>query len=108
MRDDLIISDVQFDLVAHLHRQRDFSHRAFGAGARMEVLHAHIRKELDEIAAEPADVNHWIDVALLALDGACRAGHTPEEIAVALGIKQGKNEARFSSDSHPGDRKKDL
>lgn len=33
----------------------------------------HIRKELAEIEAKPGDLSEWIDVVLLALDGAMRA-----------------------------------
>jgi len=35
-----------------------------------------------------------VDVILLALDGAWRSGHTPEEIAQAITDKQSRNEAR--------------
>jgi hypothetical protein len=85
---------VSVDLVEHLHRQRDFSLRTFGPGPRLEGVIAHIRKELAEIEAKPTDVTEWIDVVLLALDGAWRAGFGPEEIAIALQGKQAKNEAR--------------
>lgn len=82
------------DLVAHLERQALFSERTFGPGARTQGVLAHIRKELVEIADDPADLMEWIDVVLLALDGARRAGHAPRTIAHALGIKQARNEAR--------------
>ena len=84
----------QFDLVAHLRRQRDWSERTFGPGKRTAGLLDHIRKELREIEADPADVYEWIDVVILALDGAWRHGHTPESITTALVEKQAKNEAR--------------
>lgn len=84
----------RFDLVAHLHRQRAFSEKTFGPGARTTGVLDHIRKELREIESAPADLTEWIDVVLLALDGAWRAGHAPEEIAAALGAKQAKNEGR--------------
>lgn len=82
------------DLIAHLRRQQAFSERTFGPGPRTEGLLAHIRSELDEIARNPSDVSEWIDVVLLALDGAWRHGHTPEAIAQALTTKQATNEAR--------------
>ena len=81
-----------FDLVAHLHRQRDFSLRTFGP-AYSGVLD-HIRKELKEIEAAPDDLTEWVDVVLLALDGAWRAGHEPEAIARAIADKQRRNELR--------------
>ncbi len=82
------------DLVAHLYRQRAFSRATFGPGQRTAGVCDHIRKELAEIEADPTDVSEWIDVILLALDGAWRAGHSPEEIAAALMAKQDKNEQR--------------
>lgn len=83
-----------FDLITHLHRQRDFSFNTFGPGARTAGVLDHIRKELVEIEKDPRDVTEWIDVVMLALDGAWRAGHTPEAIAKALQAKQEKNERR--------------
>lgn len=84
----------KLDLVAHLHRARQFSERTFGPGQRTEGLVDHIRKELLEVLAKPDDLSEWIDVAILAFDGAWRAGYTPEQIAAALVAKQTKNESR--------------
>lgn len=83
-----------FDLVAHLHRQRAFSQRTFGPGPRTGGVIAHIRKELTEIEADPGDLMEWIDAAMLALDGAWRAGHSPAAIALALATKLTRNELR--------------
>jgi hypothetical protein len=83
-----------FDLVAHLYRQREFSARTFGPGDRAAGVVDHIRKELTEIEDAPHDLSEWIDVVLLALDGAWRQGYTPERITEALAAKQAKNEAR--------------
>lgn len=83
-----------FDFRAHLARQRAFSEKTFGPGARTAGVVDHIRKELREIEADPADVSEWIDVVILALDGAWRAGYTPDEIVAALVAKQEKNEGR--------------
>ena len=82
------------DFIAHLHRQRAFSARTFGPGARTAGVLDHIRKELREIEAKPDDLSEWIDVVLLACDGAWRAGHTPEQIAEALAAKLAHNETR--------------
>lgn len=83
-----------FDLVAHLHRQREFSARTFGPGPRTAGVVTHIRKELIEIEGTPGDLMEWVDVVLLALDGAWRAGHEPAAIALALATKQTRNELR--------------
>jgi hypothetical protein len=84
----------RMDLIAHIRRQREFSARTFGPGARTQGVIAHIRKELAEVEANPTDVFEWVDVILLALDGAWRAGHPPEVIANAILIKQERNEGR--------------
>lgn len=75
-------------------RQRDFSERTFGPGTRAKGVVDHIRKELLEIEEKPDDLTEWIDVTILALDGAWRAGYTPDQIISALVAKQAKNEAR--------------
>ena len=82
------------DLTQHLHRQRAWSERTFGPGYRTHGVLDHIRKELREIEGEPLELSEWIDVAILAFDGAWRAGHSPEEIVAALIAKQTKNEGR--------------
>jgi hypothetical protein len=82
------------DLIEHLRRQRKFSERTFGPGNRSAGVVDHIRKELREIEDDPDNLEEWIDVALLAFDGAWRAGHSPEQIVAALIAKQTKNEAR--------------
>jgi len=79
---------------AHLARQREFSERAFGPGSRLHGVLDHIRKELAEVEAEPSDLGEWVDVVILALDGAWRAGHEPQAIIDAIKAKQARNEAR--------------
>lgn len=81
------------DLTAHLHRQRTFALEAFGPEPRTAGTLAHIRGELDEIAANPTDITEWIDVVILAFDGALRL-FTPEQITAALVAKQARNEQR--------------
>lgn len=92
-----------FDLVRHLHRQREFSLKTFGPGARTKGVLAHIRKELDEVAKDPTDITEWVDIVLLALDGAYRAGHEPEAIAAAIDAKQTRNMNRVWPDWRTAD-----
>lgn len=92
-----------YDLIAHLYRQREFSRNTFGPGNRTEGVLDHIRKELLEIENEPLNLIEWIDVVLLALDGAWRSGYSPEEIAYALEAKQLKNEKRTWPDWRTAD-----
>lgn len=84
----------QDSLTAMLQTQMEWSEATFGPGARLDGLLAHIRKELDEIAADPTDVTEWIDVVILALDGAWRSGHTPEQVVAALQDKYRINRER--------------
>jgi hypothetical protein len=83
-----------FDLVAHLDRQHTFSERTFGPGERTEGVLKHICEEILEVASNPHDVTEWIDIVILAFDGALRMGFSPWQIANALAAKQAKNEAR--------------
>lgn len=78
----------------HLDRQREWSHETFGPGPRTLGVLDHIRKELAEIEANPTDVNEWVDVIILAFDGAWRAGWEPQQILDAVAAKQSRNEAR--------------
>jgi hypothetical protein len=77
-----------------LRRQAEFSERTFGPGRRTVGISNHIRKELDEIAADPEDLKEWIDVAILAFDGAWRTGVEPQEIIDAFIAKLERNEVR--------------
>jgi hypothetical protein len=97
-----------FDLIAHLHRQREFSERTFGPGARTAGVLDHIRKELAEIEAAPDDIEEWVDVILLALDGAWRAGFDPEEIALSIALKLEHNSSRTWPDWRNADPTKAI
>ncbi len=81
-------------MIDYIERQIEWSRATFGEGRRTGGLTKHIAKELDEIRAEPLDVEEWCDVVILALDGAWRAGYTAEEIMAALQAKQTKNMGR--------------
>ncbi len=96
------------NLVQHLCRQRSWSRKTFGPGNRAQGVVDHIRRELIEIEAEPGDLSEWVDVVLLALDGAWRAGHEPEEIVAAISAKQAKNEARLWPDWRTSDPSKAI
>lgn len=94
-------------LVSYIQRQEEWSAKTFGNGVRTKGITAHIRKELLEIEAAPHDVEEWTDVVILALDGAWRAGYSPEQIVAALEAKQAKNFKRTYpmplSDDHPSE-----
>lgn len=97
-----------FDFAAHLQRQREWSERTFGPGPRTAGVTDHIRKELAEIEAAPTDSSEWIDVVILALDGAWRSGASPSEIIAAIVAKQTKNEGRNWPDWRTADPNKAI
>ncbi|MDQ8035205.1 MAG: DUF550 domain-containing protein [Bordetella sp.] len=97
-----------FDVAAHLARQAAFSARAFGPGRRTKGVCDHIRKELIEVEAAPADLSEWIDVVILALDGAWRTGARPNQIIEAMVAKQSKNERRVWPDWRTADPDKAI
>ena len=63
-----------------LQRQRVWSLQTFGPGRRTLGLISHIRKELQEIEADPMDPMEKIDLCILCLDGAWRTGIPLETI----------------------------
>lgn len=81
-------------LALYAERQMHWSFDTFGPGRRTEGLLRHIAKELEEIRKDPLDVKEWVDVIILAFDGAWRAGHSPGKLACALVAKQKENAAR--------------
>lgn len=110
-----------YDLVKHLERQRAFSRATFGPGARTKGVVDHIRKELIEIEFAPRDLEEWVDVILLALDGAWRcadASHSEllhidasiiaQLVVAAIHAKQNKNEARNWPDWRTADPDKAI
>lgn len=104
-----------FSMEAYLQRQIDWSEKTFGPGERAVGLVDHIQKELEEIKKAPNDLEEWIDVIILAFDGAWRSGHPVPDILSTLINKQRKNEGRTWPDwrtAEPGkaiehDRSKD-
>jgi hypothetical protein len=99
---------LQFDLVSHLHRQRAFSERTFGPGARTVAVVDHIRKELIEVVDSAGALAEWVDVIILGLDGAWRTGATPTQIVEAIVAKQIVNERRTWPDWRTADPAKAI
>lgn len=93
-----------YDLVSHLYRQREFSLETFGPGERVNGVLDHMKKEMREVREDPGDLEEWIDLTLLALDGAYRQGYSPEQVAAALDAKLTENENRDWPDWREQDR----
>lgn len=81
------------DFKKYLLDQHLWSQNVFGPGARDAGLINHIKKELDEINKAPGDIEEWVDVVILALEGALRHAN-PETVIDALLTKQKKNFSR--------------
>lgn len=88
------VMTVYLDFVAHVKRQIEWSRKTFGPNDRTKGILEHIRKELDEVEAQPKKLDEWCDLIILAVDGAWRNGFSAEEIAAQLDLKMGKNERR--------------
>jgi hypothetical protein len=88
--------DVQnFSLLRHLYHQIGWSTKTFGPGRRRAGVLDHIEKEIAEVRADPPGKSkEWVDIIILAFDGAWRDGWFPEELIDALVAKQTKNEHR--------------
>lgn len=69
-----------------LDKRYGWSLGTFGRGCQTKRLIAHIQCELKEIETAPVDLMEWVDLILLALDGAARAGHSSK--AVINGIHE--------------------
>jgi hypothetical protein len=85
-----------YSLVSYIREHAEWSFKTFGpsTGHDAERLCRHIEKELQEIRDNPLDCEEWVDVIILAIDGALRSGHFPIVIANTLQWKQKKNMER--------------
>lgn len=87
------------DIRSFLDKQIEWSTRTFGAPhERAHGVVDHIRKELVEIEADPFNVHEWVDVIILAFDGAWRTGASVNHILSALQAKQDENALRVWPD----------
>jgi hypothetical protein len=89
--------------VEHIAHQAEWSANTFGPGVRPGVVD-HIRKECVEVEEDLTDLDEWVDIIILGIDGAWRGGHSPEEIIAAIKRKQVKNEFRTWPDWRNADR----
>ncbi len=72
-----------------------WSEATFGPGDRYDRVLKHIRKELKEISRKPDDLEEWVDLVFLAMDGAWRSAKaTGESFAAMILAKHAKNLAR--------------
>lgn len=89
------------DLETHLKRQKTWSEKSFGPYTRplrTEGVIDHIEKELIEVKDAPRDLEEWVDMVILSLEGAMCAGYTPREVVRGIEAKTDKNEGRSYPD----------
>ena len=82
------------EVTRYLERHEQWSAKTFGQSTRTEGVCRHIEKELAEIRSNPHDLEEWVDVIILAMDGFWRHGGAPWELLPMLRAKQDKNFAR--------------
>lgn len=98
----------EYDLRKHLVQQIQFSTATFGPSDRANGILDHIEKEVAEVREDPTDLEEWIDLLILACDGAWRCavnnskatgaealpGRAADIVISALCEKMKKNERR--------------
>lgn len=79
----------------HLDQQRKWSDKTFGPGRRTKGVVAHIAKELEEVLESGgSDLTEWVDVMILAVDGATRAGYSGDQVLATYRAKMHENYKR--------------
>lgn len=88
-------------LRTYLQRHRAWSLATFGNDPRPVGIVKHIARELDEILRDPTDLEEWVDVLILAFDGAARQGYSADAIMDMLERKYEKNCTRVFNVNGP-------
>lgn len=72
-------------------RRAAWSLRTFGAGDKYKGVVEHIRRELAEIEADPSSLVEWVDVVMLAMDGALEreSGAAAMQAALSASLERG-------------------
>jgi hypothetical protein len=85
----------RFDLLDHIVEQREWSIATFGPHSQRgsDGVIDHLRKEVNE-AAESRKLEEWVDIIMLAIDGASREGYGPMDIVTGLANKLEVNKRR--------------
>lgn len=91
---DLGYASSELDLATFIDETKAFSEIVFGPGLKTKSILDHIRREMIEVEAKPCDLDEWVDIILLAIDGAWRCGFSPKQICAALWAKLRKNKLR--------------
>lgn len=81
------------NLLSHIIQQIKWSKKTFGP-LQLDGVINHLEEELEEVRADPTDLEEWVDVILLGIDGAWRSGHSAEQIVDGIKKKFKKNQER--------------
>jgi hypothetical protein len=106
--------NMKFNIAEHLKRHISFSEKTFGPGPRVGGVINHIEKELEEVRSDPTDLEEWIDIWMLAMDGAWRSlSDLPVDVRIQFMLKmlvdkQTKNENRKWPDWREVDTEKAI
>ena len=93
-----------------LEKQIKWSKETFGDSKRTEGILKHIIKECDEVRENPEDLEEWVDIMILAMDGYWRHGGSPKMLMNYLENKLWINQQRIYpkvSDDEPSHHIKD-
>lgn len=82
---------MDFYLSEYIDRQKEWSSKTFGPGRRTRGIGEHIKKEIEEVYNDPLSPNEWLDIVILAIDGAWRTGASSQQIVDRLNEKQAIN-----------------
>lgn len=93
---------------ADLDATSAWSRETFGPGTRLDGILDHLHKEIDEVREAPDDIEEWVDLILIAFDGAARQGFTGEEVIAAFHDKREKNRDRVWPDWRTADPDKAI
>jgi hypothetical protein len=77
-----------------LDDQAAWSRETFGPHPRVDGILAHLAKEIEETRANPSDLEEWVDLAILAWDGAQRQGFSGARFIQAYRAKAARNKER--------------
>jgi hypothetical protein len=72
------------DLAGFYEDKFEWSRETFGLYLPLDGVVAHIEKELKEVLEDPSDLEEWVDVIFLAMDGAARAGHSGKALVMGM------------------------
>lgn len=97
------VGAARLGIEGYLKRQEAWSSKTFGHGTRTIGITRHIEKEIVEVRLKPHDLQEWIDICILAMDGYWRHGGEPDKFLPMILEKLSINEQRKWPPPQPQD-----